>query len=89
MQEVWKFRIPVGDLAGIAMPRGAKVLYVAAQREIPCLWALVDPSALPDFRRFRLVGTGDPIEENPDLLVYCGSFMMHDGTPVFHLFEIK
>ncbi len=100
---IWKFPVSIDDHFTLQMPRGAKVLSVgvqatpqagpprpADQREVPFLWALVDPD--PDLgtetRHFLLAGTGHP---RPDLewlkIVFIGTFQLRGGALVFHLFE--
>jgi hypothetical protein len=86
---VWKFPIPIADEFSLDMPAGARLLTVAVQGRVPCLWALVDPEATRVPREFRLVGTGHRID-SPAWLVarleYAGTFQMADGALVFHLF---
>jgi hypothetical protein len=84
--QVWKQPIPVDGAFELLMPRGARVLTVQVQGTIPCVWMLVDPAAAPERRRFRLAGTGHPIENAADL-DYVGTFQIHGGALVFHLFE--
>ena len=59
------------------------------QRETPCLWALVNPDAPMETRTFRVVGTGHDIPpDGADYLWYhVGTFQMHGGYFVGHLFE--
>jgi hypothetical protein len=68
------------------MPVGAKILSVQAQHNKPTIWALVDPVADKETRRFFVVGTGWPID--PDRLAkseFCGSVQI--GAFVWHVFE--
>lgn len=84
---VWKFALPLEDVAGVDMPQGAHVLHVAAQHEVPTLWALVDPNAPLERRYFRFAGTGHPIKpEHAGRFV--GTFFMAGGSLVWHLFEL-
>jgi hypothetical protein len=62
MQVVHKFPFQVKDRVSIAMPRGAMILKVECQCETPCVWALVDPEAPSEMRRFHVFGTGHPID---------------------------
>lgn len=88
MRTVWKFELfSVDDDVRITMPMGAKILHVEAQREVPCVWALVDPGADKVEYRFRLAGTGHPLPD--DVGPHVGSFMLHGGRFVFHLFEVR
>lgn len=84
--KVFKYDVPLDDEVSINLPEGAQVLTFQAQREQPCIWALVDPSARPRPRRFRIAGTGHDIE-NAHELRYVGSAQLHGGNLVFHLFE--
>ena len=69
----------------LEMPEGAVILYIDVQGEMPCLWAEVDPSQPKIKRQFHLYGTGHHMHDTPQW--YVGSFMMHGGALVFHLFE--
>ena len=88
MLTIWKFPLRVDDDVRVPMPRGAQVLAVQEQHGAPCIWALVDPEAQKDLRHFRIVGTGHPFEE-ADAYRHLGTFQMHGGALVFHLFERK
>ena len=51
------------------------------------MWALVNPEASTEDRKFRLVGTGRDIKETN--LDHIATFQMADGAFVWHLFEVK
>ena len=85
MPTIWKFPLVVSDVTGAPMPRGAKVLCVQAQHDVPCIWALVDPDAPVEPREFRIIGTGHPITD--ELGPYVGTFQLMGGGLVFHVFE--
>lgn len=85
MKTIWKFGlIPNENGVTLAMPAGAQVLCVQAQRETPCLWAVVDSDAYMVSRVFRTFGTGHPV---PPGLVYIGTYQLHGGALVLHVFE--
>jgi hypothetical protein len=86
MRQVFKYDLPADYEFSLVLPRGAELLHVAGQHDRPRLWALVDPEAGFETRRFRLAGTGHPIVE--EKLKHVGSFMMNGDTFVFHLFEV-
>ena len=88
MKRIFKYPLPVDDEVVIPMPSGARILTVQAQNNLPCVWAVVTPDAegMED-RRFRVFGTGHPIPEGTDSLEYIGTFQLHNGRLVFHLFE--
>ncbi len=88
MLKVFKYSMRTGNYASIAMPKGAKLLSFQCQGHTPCLWALVDPSAEIETRKFRFSGTGHPIEEDPESLRFVGTAQMAGGALIWHLFEI-
>jgi hypothetical protein len=82
---IWKYDLePDGSV--IEMPQGAKPLSVQMQGDGPCLWALVDPEAAKESRRFHVAGTGHPLPDN--LGDHLGTFQMNGGALVFHVFEL-
>ena len=85
--KVWKYDLPWGDIVTLALPIGARVLSVEPQGASAALklWALVDPNADPELRRFRLAGTGHEITDN---VSHISTFQLQDGQIVFHVFEI-
>lgn len=85
---VWKFPVwDGGDYSDVDMPVGAQILTVQFQEGSgACIWALVDPQRSIERRRFRIAGTGHPI--NDPLLHYLGTFQMMGGALIFHVFEI-
>ena len=85
MKTVYKYPIIATDDIVINLPKGAEVLCVQTQGNEPFIWALVDPEEPLEPRRFRMAGTGHPIEETD--LTYRGTFQLQGGALVFHLFE--
>ena len=88
MSVIWKFPVEIKDEFSIEMPAGAELLSIQAQRGEPFLWAEVNPEAELKSRKFRVFGTGQPIEVD-EWIEYVGTFQMHDGALVFHLYEIE
>lgn len=84
--KIYKYNIPVVDFFELELPIGAKILCVQTQNEMPCIWAMVDPSAAKHPRRFSVIGTGHEIEFTTTL--YIGTFQMMNGSFVGHLFEL-
>lgn len=82
---IWKYEI--FPEAIIEMPIGAKILDVQEQFDKPYMWALVDKFAPKESRTFMCYGTGHNIPDDPG--EYIGTFQMHGGGLVFHLFEVK
>jgi hypothetical protein len=98
---IWKYEFEISDRQEIRMPNGAEILSVQVQQSTfrPCMWVLVDPAASDGTvtRRFRVFGTGHPIEAgaiNSSSVVkmagdlnYIGTFQVAGKSLVFHLFE--
>jgi len=85
MKRVFKYPFLVEGAFEIALPAGAEVLSVQVQRETPCIWALISTEEPAVPRRFRLVGTGQPVDFAGR---FIGTFQLASGALVFHLFEI-
>lgn len=81
---VWKFALQLADLQSISMPSGAKILHVADQHGVVCMWALVDPSADRVTRTFTVIGTGHIAPSSGE---YIGSALAHGGALTWHVFE--
>ena len=82
---IWKYALPLRDLAEVSMPAHARIIHVGTQNEAPFLWAVVDPAAPHKIRHLRVAGTGHPLG---NVGPYVGSFMLGGGAPVFHVFEM-
>lgn len=86
--KIWKFPLMMVDDQSIAVPSGARPLYVGLDPVgDPCVWALVDPAAPTHGRRVRIVGTGHPIDgefTGTAIQPYVGTFVQ--GPFVWHVF---
>lgn len=80
---IWKYTLQA--FTELEIPSGAEVLDVQVQSGEPQLWALVDPNASLELRRFVFFGTGHPISK--ENLRYVSTFQMLGGALVFHVFE--
>lgn len=87
MQTIYKYPIEVTDNQHINIPRDGKILTVQVQGGQPCLWVLVDPDNDPEDRHIEVFGTGHPISD--DERDYIGTFQMHGGALIFHVFELS
>ena len=74
-----------------AIPVGSKILCVRTQRGLPTLWVLTTPhgegASAMERRTFRTVLTGEHFD--PEGLEYIGTFQLHGGSFVGHVFEEK
>jgi hypothetical protein len=86
MKRVFKYSLAFEDINILEMPVGAEILCAQTQRDTPCIWALVDPFAPRTKRRFRVAGTGHPIEDA--IKAYIGTVQIDGGSLVFHVFEV-
>ena len=78
---VWPDNSP--ERAEIAMPTGAKILHVGAQRNWPCIWAMIDPAEPYEIRKFIGVPTGGECPDHG----HVGTVLLHEDTFVLHIFE--
>ena len=83
---IWKFPIS-GPAVWIEMPRGAEILTIQLQGEIPTVWAMVDPDAPKVRRKIVILGTGHVVASWPPdrRYKYINTFQV--GPFVFHLFD--
>jgi len=85
MKRIFKYILHTSVQSSFQMPADAKVLCVQMQYDCPCIWAMVDDSAPTVERTFTVYGTGHPMSEDPGQ--YVGTFQMHGGELIFHVFE--
>jgi hypothetical protein len=84
---IWKYTL-VGGYNTFDMPKGAKILSVAAQDDDVCIWALVDPSAPKVSRQILALGTGHDAPDGIEKTAYIGTAMLAGGTLVIHVFDV-
>ena len=95
---IWKFPLLPSNTDEllrlvVAMPTGAKILHVGAQKNEIYLWAEVDVKEMGrQDRLFWAAGTGHAlpkgIGKDETAATVLGSVMLFDGDLVFHIFEI-
>lgn len=84
MKTIWKYTLQP-DIT-LEMPVGAEVLSVREQGDEICMWALVEPDAEKEERRFMGFGTGHDVPGGI-LKKFIGTAHLHGGRMVFHVFE--
>lgn len=84
MKTIWKYPLKMIDVQEIEMPEGARILCVQVQHGIPCLWAQVESDHKNEKRKIAIAGSGYPAPEPRD--DYVGTFQIHDGNLIFHVF---
>lgn len=87
IMRIFKWTLQLTDLQELQIPRGARVLSVQTQNDIPRLWALVDEREPLEKRCFATYGTGNPIPAESDFSRFVGTYQCSDGAFVFHVFE--
>lgn len=80
---IWKYPFAIVDAFKIEMPKDARILDVDLQGSTPCLWALVNPNGSTEWRYFRVIATGEPLEGQ---INYIGTFQQ--PPYVWHLAEM-
>ena len=86
MQTIFKYELPIQDTFTLTLPKGTHALHVGMQREIPCLWCLVDPDEDHYVEHaMRCYGTGHPVPAVPGH--YLGTVLMRSDSLVFHFFS--
>mgnify|MGYP001556087392 CR=1 FL=1 len=87
---VCKFELTETPLQPIIMPKGSIILSVQVQGNQPCLWAFVNTKELGhEVRNIAVVGTGHKLPEGIDPRYFLGTYQLHQGSFVGHVFEVK
>lgn len=87
MKKIFKYPLEVEDKQVVMMPVDAQILCIQVQHGTPCIWALVDPALAASQERTLLTfGTGHELPTGLELS-YIGTYLVHGGNLVFHVFE--
>lgn len=86
MKVIWEYDIPQKENFELDLPKGAVILNVHAQKEEPKIWALVNPKAEIETRKFVIKPTGGETSNTVNL-PYIGTYFLYKESLVFHLFE--
>ena len=90
MKQIFKYTLNPTDTQDITMPEDAEVLSVAEQRDKIVVYALVDPKAATGLKRFKVVGTGHPMDNDAlDAYDFISTVKLMGGQLMFHVFKIK
>lgn len=85
MKRIFKYEIELREHQKALLPDGARFLSCQLQRDVICLWAVVDPGARHIERTIHIVGTG---HEVPDLdLIHLGT--VQQSPYVWHVFIVR
>lgn len=85
MRKIFKYPLTIGKQT-LELPSNSKILKVANQSEVLCLWALVDPvqeEKVPV--EIEVVGTGHDVAFPWESYRYIDSVLMRSGSLVWHV----
>ena len=85
MKTIHKYRVTATDNQEIKLPKGAKILTVQVQHNESFMWIEIDPENDTESKYFEVFGTGHSMPEGKR--IYIGTFQLHNGALVFHLYE--
>lgn len=85
MKMIGKFPLLATRPVVIEMPFGAEVLSVQTQNEEAMVWAKIDTASPTIMRHFHVRATGEEFTGEEGRFI--GTFQMHGGSLVWHLFE--
>jgi hypothetical protein len=82
---IWKYSLQFEELQEVTLPKGSKILTVVNQRDVACLYALVDPNE-SKFENHKVWchGTGHKVE--PEGKRYLATAIFLGGGLVLHYF---
>jgi hypothetical protein len=87
---IYKYPLTIADGHTVMMPEGARILSVAEQSGVLCIWALVDETIEANVKNtFLIVGTGNPLSLtflNNGKTTFIGTVVMTYGL-VWHVFH--
>lgn len=91
MRTVFKYELEVTDEQWVEWPEFTTPLCVQVQHGKPCIWADVETEQVPGKRLIVIKGIGHPVrkdggDEDGSSLEYLGTFQLHDGAFVGHVF---
>ena len=84
MKTVHKYTLNIEDTVELRIPEQSTLLKIDVQRGLPQMWFLVDDALPKQTCRFLVRGTGHRCD---GVGKHLGTFMVHGGDFVFHVFE--
>jgi len=85
MKTICEFQLGFTMEQCLNMPQNAEIVAFQTQRDIPTIWAVIDPEAKYIPRYFYLSETGSSLPDS--CLKYIGTIQTVIGA-VYHLFEV-
>lgn len=84
---IWKYELRFSGQVTLNLPENARILSCQMQRNVPCLWVIVNPAKEKVERTFRVIGTGHFFDPDSRDLEYIATVQGH--ALVWHIFELK
>lgn len=84
MWVIYKATLAMQDEQFINLPSPIKILSTQLQHDSICVWFLCEPGSQKKHHKFRIYGTGHPIENNANLNNFIGT--VQSGSLVWHIF---
>lgn len=86
MRTIWKYPLELRQFQAIIVPYAADLLSVQVQRNVVCLWAMVDSDQpKKETRAIWIFGTGHEIQM-PTVTQFLGTVQMESGGLIWHVF---
>ena len=86
MRRIFKYELTVEDVQVVETFTLFEPLSVKVQKGIPVLYAIVDDETVPAEVKIRTYGTGFSVDPFTMKDEYVGSYLLHEGDLVFHVF---
>ncbi len=84
-RKIFKYELSSAFAQEISMPQDAEIISVQLQRNMPCIWAIIDPEEKLVKRKFVTIGTGREFDGARNL-IYRGTDQQDDYFG-WHVFE--
>lgn len=86
MRRIFKYELTIEDVQVIETFTSFEPLSVKVQKGTPVLYAIVDDETEMQKVRIRTYGTGFGVEPYTMKDEYVGTYLLHEGELVFHVF---
>lgn len=86
MKTIYKYQLKIDDQQVLELPKNRKILCVQVQYGVPSIWVELDNEDKElESVVINTYGTGHPMPNVEE--IYIGTYQMHEGDYVFHVFE--
>lgn len=89
MNKIFKYTLETTDQQILKLPKGAKILSLQTQNNIPCIWAMIDTHAIETEEQhiINTYGTGHQLPLDMSNQVFLGTYQLMNGALTFHVFK--